>query len=385
MPMAAVTGKDHVIRYANPAFCLLTGNSRDNIIGTAFCSALPGSGECVALLDGVLETGQSHVHYGEDHPASHRLYWSYSIWPVIAADGNRMGIVVQITETTPFVIKATAMNQALLISSVRQHELSEAADVMNAQLTSEIAERRRIEQELRRANLDLEQFSHAASHELQEPLRTVTSYVALLMRKLPTPLDPELEPVVRHVVDATRRMSALIKDLLAYAQLGVDSYLAQTPVSAADALNEARYNLEMKIAETHAVITSDMLPPIHADFSQLIRLLQNLIGNSLKYRKPGVAPEIHIGAESRGNEWVFSVRDNGIGINPRYTDQIFGVFKRLHGAEYPGNGIGLAICKRIVERHHGAIWATSQEGEGATFSFTIPKDKPEAAVSANVA
>jgi light-regulated signal transduction histidine kinase (bacteriophytochrome) len=170
-------------------------------------------------------------------------------------------------------------------------------------------------------------------------------------------------------------MGDLIRDLLAYSQVNVLDARPEL-VNAETVLAATVMNLQMAIAESDAIITNDHLPTVRMDKMQFLQLFQNLIGNALKYRKPDEPPHIHVAAEREGADWVFSVRDNGIGFDPEYADKVFGVFKRLHGREYPGTGIGLSICKKIVERTGGRIWAESKPNEGSTFYFTIPDSKP---------
>ncbi len=238
----------------------------------------------------------------------------------------------------------------------------------------DITERKRAEDELRRSNEDLQQFAYAASHDLQEPLRTVRIYSQLIVDKYEPLLDQEGRAFLEYVESAAQRMSDLIKDLLAYSQVNVPNVRPE-PVNAEAVLAATVMNLQMAIADCRAIVTNDLLPTVGIDQTQFIQLLQNLIGNALKYRRPEEPPHIHISAQHDIGEWVFSVRDNGIGFEPQYADKMFGVFKRLHGKEYPGTGIGLAICKKIVERHGGRIWATSSPGQGSTFYFTIPDSK----------
>jgi signal transduction histidine kinase len=365
MATASVDGLSHIIRYINPAFCLLINKSREELIGKKFSDVVPAGFECLALLERVYRTGQAETHIGDEHSAADLLYWSYGIWPVLGAGGRIIGTLLQVTESTPFHQQVIAMNAALMIGSVRQQELADAAEEMNAQLQAEVVDRKRAEEEMR-------QFAYAASHDLQEPLRTVTVYSQLLARKLHTHFDPEAEQFVEYIVEGNSRMLALIKDLLTYARAGNQRRQGTEVVECGKALEQALAGLKGTIEETHAEITSDPLPWVNADLSQLAQVFQNLIGNALKYRKPDFPPKIHIAAEPRGNEWVLSVRDNGIGFRAQYAEQIFGIFKRLHKEEYPGTGIGLAICKRIVERHRGSIWATGEAGNGATFYFTMP-------------
>ena len=226
--------------------------------------------------------------------------------------------------------------------------------------------------ELGRSNADLEQFANVASHDLQEPLRAVVGCAELLVQDSAGKMNADDGELLRHIVEGTRRMQTLIRDLLAYSRVGSRGGWF-TPTDANKALALALTNLDTSIRERDAVITRDALPTLVADPTQLSQLLQNLIGNALKFCKDR-RPEIHIGAQLREGAWQFSLHDNGIGIEPQYRERIFVIFQRLHTrTEYAGTGIGLAICKRIVERHGGRIWVESEPGHGSTFHFTIPQ------------
>lgn len=240
---------------------------------------------------------------------------------------------------------------------------------LNAELEQRVRERTA---ELVRANEELRQFGYAASHDLREPLRTVASYTQLLTRRFQERFDDEAKEFMSYIVESVHRMDLLLSDLLAYShQLNVKDQ-ALSEVDAEAVLAGVLMNLDISIKETGAEITHDPLPQVLSDFVQLGQVFQNLIGNSIKYRSEE-PPRIHIAVEDRENDWLFGVRDNGIGIDPRYHEQVFGIFKRLHGREYPGTGIGLALVKRIIERQGGRIWLDSEVGKGSTFYFTIPK------------
>jgi light-regulated signal transduction histidine kinase (bacteriophytochrome) len=222
-------------------------------------------------------------------------------------------------------------------------------------------------------NKELESFAYSASHDLKEPLRVVAGFVGLLEKRYKDSLDEKAHEYIKYTIDGTKRMQELISDLLEYSKVGTKSREFQ-PTDCSLILSKAVLDLKAAIEESCAVVTYDNLPTIVADASQLTSLFQNLVGNAIKYRSKE-EPRIHVAAEKKANEWVFSVRDNGIGIDPKFKDRIFAVFQRLHtSGEYSGTGIGLAICKRIAERHGGKIWVESEPGKGSTFYFTIPTD-----------
>jgi PAS domain S-box-containing protein len=226
-------------------------------------------------------------------------------------------------------------------------------------------------QELSRSNAELQQFAYVASHDLQEPLRTMASFAQLLQRRYQGKLDASADDFIHFIVDGATRMQGLIQDLLAYSRVGSRGK-DFVPTDCTAVFDQAVANLRAAIAESAAVVTRDPLPTVPCDGEQLIQVFQNLIGNSIKFRD-SAAPQVHVAAENRPADWVFSVKDNGIGIDPQYAKQIFEVFQRLHNrTEYPGSGIGLAIAKKIVERHGGHIWVDSQPRQGATFFFTLP-------------
>jgi light-regulated signal transduction histidine kinase (bacteriophytochrome) len=228
--------------------------------------------------------------------------------------------------------------------------------------------------ELTRSNDDLAQFAYVASHDLKEPLRTISIFAELLDLEHGSELQPQAKEGLTYILNGVRRMHELIDDLLAYSQ--VESREANVrPVDLNSVVKEALFNLHGMIQESGAEVTHDSLPSVTGDRVQLTQLLQNLVGNSIKYRSKE-SPRIHISCSTLPSEEVISVQDNGIGIDPRYAESIFKLFKRLHvREEYPGNGVGLAICRRIIERHGGRIWVESSEGAGSTFHFTVPTRK----------
>jgi signal transduction histidine kinase len=243
-----------------------------------------------------------------------------------------------------------------------------AIAIHNSQLFEDI---KASKDDLARSNAELQQFAYVASHDLQEPLRMVASYTQLLAKRYKGKLDSDADEFIGFAVDGVHRMQGLIKDLLAYSRVGTRGKDFE-PTNCEAVLDSTLADLRAAIEESGAVVTHDPLPTVVADGTQLGQLFQNLVGNAIKFHNEK-SPLVHVSAKHNGKEWLFSVQDNGIGIDPQYAERIFVIFQRLHGkGEYPGTGIGLAVCKKIVERHRGRIWVESEPEKGATFYFTIP-------------
>ena len=294
---------------------------------------------------------------------------SYLAVPVMSRSGDVLGGLffghsrpAVFAEREERLVIGLAAQAAIAIDNARLFETTER-------------ERKRAEAAklaLERSNDELQQFAYVASHDLQEPLRTVASYTQLLARRYESHLDQDGHDFIGFIVEGVNRMSALINDLLEYSRAGKAGERPLEPVSAEAVLQDALFGLRAGIEEAGAQVTYDPLPEVNFDRRQFLQLFQNLIGNAIKYRSDN-ALRIHVSAEGRDSEWVFSVADNGIGIKPQYHDRIFGVFKRLHGKDVPGTGIGLAICKRLLEQNGGRIWVESKLDCGSTFYFAIPR------------
>ena len=270
-------------------------------------------------------------------------------------------------------------NAAEVIDVVNNHEFTLIKRKEKWDLI-ETTEHKRTEEELlfameklQKSNHDLEQFAYVASHDLQEPLRMISSFLQLLQRRYEGQLDSDADEFIGYAVDGAQRMHDLINDLLKYSRVTTKGKDFEY-VNMKEPLEHALTNLKLSIEENDAkVVPSNSLPIIHGDYSQMTQLFQNLIGNAIKYRSLE-SPQIHISAKNENNKWLFSIKDNGLGINPKYADQVFKIFRRLHSnSEYDGTGVGLAITKRIIERHNGQIWVESEPGNGSTFYFTLPK------------
>ena len=275
---------------------------------------------------------------------------------------------------------AIAIQQSILFEQL-QHT-NQALKQSKADLEQRVCDRtfelervnqqlQQLNQELIRSNHELEQFAYIASHDLREPLRMVTSFTQLLAKRYSGQLDSEADKIINFAVDGAKRMEVLIEGLLAYSRIGSQGKTFQS-VDCGELLDRALSNLQLAIEETKTQIIRNPLPTVIGDATQLIQLFQNLLANAIKYHREE-PPIIEIGAEAQQQEWLFWVKDNGIGIDPQYCDRIFQIFQRLHTRqEYPGTGIGLAICHKIVEHHGGRIWVESTVEQGATFYFTLP-------------
>ncbi len=337
-----VTDLEGRIVDVNEATLRMQGHSREELIGTdglRFIAEKDRAAVMKNMKKALKDMGTATMEYR---------------W--VAKDGSEYD-----SEASAALLRDSSGNPVGLIFVVR--------DITERKLAEEELEKAMAD--LERSNRELEQFAYVASHDLQEPLRMISSYTQLLKQRYKGSLGDDADEFIAYAVDGARRMQEMIDDLLEYSRVGTrGKAFAQT--SCKRVLDQALSNLKVSIEETGAVITHDPLPSVIADDSQLIQLFQNLVGNAIKFRgdKP---PQVHVGVERKDSEWVFSVRDNGIGIDPEYHDRIFGIFQRLHGkGEYDGAGIGLAVCKKIVERHGGRIWVESELGKGATFYFTIP-------------
>ncbi|MDZ4678594.1 MAG: ATP-binding protein [Oligoflexia bacterium] len=340
--MVLVTDQDGVIEYVNPSFEKMTGYSKKEVIG---------------LTPKILKSGQNN-------PQIYKILWN-----TILSGQTFNAVLINKKKNGELFYTEKTISPLFDDSNQVQHFVSTDRDVTEQKKAEESLEKKAIA--LERANAELEQFTNIASHDLREPLRTITTYLQLIERKNAKTLDQESLGYMNFTIDAAKRMRDLIDDLLSYSKIGREKLVLQK-TNCNDILNNIKANLQTTITEKGAEITSEELPVINADPSFLSQLLQNLIANALKYSN-GRKPNIQIKAEPSDGNWLFSVKDNGIGITRESYERIFKMFKRLHStSEYTGTGIGLAICKKIVEEHGGRIWLESTVGEGSTFYFTMP-------------
>ena len=274
----------------------------------------------------------------------------------------------------PALLPEVALQEA---QAALEHAAREIAE-LKAELTREAEDHRKTERQLElhaealaRSNQELEQFAYAASHDLQAPLRSITGFSQLLMKHSQGKLDPRCEEYLEYIESSARHLHLLINDLLEFSRVGRGE-ARMGWVESGEAVRHALRVLAGEMQRRNAAVLHANLPRVRADAKMLAQLFQNLIGNALKYSRDDRAPEVRITAEQRGDEWEFAVRDNGIGMEPHETTRIFTIFQRLHTLDkYEGTGIGLSICRKIVERHGGRIWAESKPGQGSTFRFTL--------------
>ncbi len=291
------------------------------------------------------------------------------------------GFLVQIQDISQCNIRLQKlMDEDLKLAQDHLEEIIEERTLelekdYNALKSNELKLKEMIE-ELKRSNKELKSFAYITSHDLQEPLRTISSYAELLKRRYEGQLDEDADDFIEYMVDGTSRMQQMIKVLLDYSRIGTQGKKFEK-FNVEEAFNNALSNLQLRIEESNAEITHDTLPEVMGDLNQICRVFQNLINNGLKFHKKNIPPQIHVSAKKNGTMWIFSIKDNGIGIENQYKNKVFEVFKRLHTMdEYPGSGISLAIVKRIIDRHGGRVWVKSDLGVGSTFYFTIPIKSP---------
>lgn len=302
-------------------------------------------------------------------------FWTTINIPILNSSGEVIYILMRIQDVTEFVKlkqqhqlekKKHSMLEARLMAEF--YERTQNNDFINKQLQQTL-------EGLNRSNMELEQFAYIASHDLQEPLRMVASFTQLLERRYKDALDKDAREFIQYAVDGAQRMQAQLNDLLVYSRVTREKNPFEQ-INLESALESVLNNISITIEEKKVEITHDPLPTVYGNKIQMVQLFQNLLLNGIKFQPKNQQARLHISATMNGKEWLFSVRDNGIGIESPYLDKIFIIFKRLHTrAEYEGTGVGLAVCKKIVDRHGGKIWVESEVGKGTTVYFTLPQKK----------
>jgi PAS domain S-box-containing protein len=344
-PVAIIVfrGRDFVVELANPPYQALVQGRE--LVGHPFRDVMPELGQDVwDVFHRVLDTGEPyiaedwHVPYDADRDGVLEDHWfNVNYHPFREPDGSVSGFIAVLTEVTTQVLAR---------------------------------------KELERVNKELEEFAYIASHDLQEPLRMVNIYSQLLLRRC-VPNEPQAQEYAGLIQDGVNRMQLLIRDLLTYSRTVQREELPVGPADLSAALSEARSVLHNRIEESGAEIHAEELPLVCGNTQQIAHVFQNLLSNALKYRKPDVQPQIRISAKREDKQWIIALQDNGIGFEQQYAERIFGLFKRLHNAEYPGTGVGLAICQRIIERYGGRMWAEGKSDVGAIFYFSLPSIEVE--------
>jgi len=374
MPMAGLGGSLHTLRYVNLAFCLLTGKSKDELIGTAFCGINPETSECAVLLDRVVKTGLADSHTGQELTGTHPLFWSYAMWPLLGANHNHLGIMVQVTQAAKFHEDAVAMNQALLLGSVRQHELTEAADLLNVQLQAAIILAKKTEEAL----IGSEKLASAGrmaavlAHEINNPLAAVMNLLFLAQTTTDTPA-----PVVQYLKmadDELKRIAHITRQTLGFYR----ESSVPTTFNVATLLNSVTDLLQAKIVSTQVIVEKqgDDLLEINGIFGELRQVISNLMLNSLDALGEGGRITLRASRSRNPLEGSSRIRitivDNGQGISAATLPRIFEPFFTTKGST--GNGLGLWVCKQIIEKHGGSILVRSRtcEPHGTTFSIVLP-------------
>jgi signal transduction histidine kinase len=433
--MVSVEGTSHIVRYVNPAFCRLMDKPREQLLGKPFGEMLPEKDECVRLLDRVLRTGQPESHTEQHHSKPHPVFWSYTMWPVMAEE-RPVRVLIQVTETAQFHDKMLAMNEALMVGSVRQHELTEAANSSNVRLQAEIIERTQAEAALRAARLELaqanaaleqkvrdrtaklqetvaelEHFSYTITHDMRAPLRAMYSLGGVLLEECSECLEPTRLEYIRQIVDAADRMDKLITDALQYSGV-VRQHFEPEPVDA-DALLRGMRKSYPEFQPPHANIRIDShIPVVLGNQAGLTQCFSNLLANAVKFVHPGRTPEVRVWAESvqspkskaqsqpaEGSPVEHATRntehesvpsalnpqpstlnplvriwfeDKGIGIEKQYHDKIWQMFQQLNKS-YEGTGIGLALVRKVVDRLGGKVGVESEPGHGSRFWLELER------------
>ena len=378
MPMAGLGGPVHTLRYVNLAFCLLLGKSKDELIGTAFCDVAPCADECMILFDRVAKTGLADSHTGQESTGNDPLYWSYAIWPLLGAKQDHLGIMVQVTEAAQFRHDAIAMNEALLLGSVRQHELTEAAELLNVQLQAAIF----LEKKAEAALIGSEKLASAGrmaavlAHEINNPLAAVMNLLFLAQATADTPAP--VHQYLKMADDELKRIAHITRQTLGFYR----ESSVPTTFLVVTLLNSVIDLLQAKMVSTQVIVEKQCTDQLQvtAIFGELRQVISNLMLNSLDALGEGGRVTLRASTSRNPMDGSSRIRitiaDNGQGIGAAALPKVFEPFFTTKGST--GNGLGLWVCKQIIETHGGSIWVRSRTGErhGTTFSMVLPERTP---------
>ena len=397
--MATVEGATHIVQYVNPAFCRLMDKPNEELLGKPLSQLLPEKDECVALLDQVFQTGKPARHTGEASSKPHPIFWSYTMWPMLA--GQRLvGVMIQVTETAEVHGKTVAMNEALILGSLRQHELTQAAETSNVQLQNEITERKQTEEALRQAQAlladratqlellvaertarlqetvgELEAFSYSIAHDMRAPLRAMTSFATLVQTEYARHMDETGKEYLGRIASAAQRLDRLITDILTYSS-ATRRELHLHPVDLEKLVREAIHNQPEFQPPRAEILIQTPLPRVIAHEPSLMQCVDNLFSNAVKFVLPGVLPRVTVRSEVVGQDVRLWFEDNGIGISLANQERIFALFGRINPvAEFEGTGIGLTIVRKAIERMGGKAGVESESGKGSRFWIQLKKSE----------
>jgi two-component system sensor kinase len=380
LPMAAAVGEKHVIGYVNPAYCNLVGKKKEDLIGHPFAETGPEIERFMAIMDRVYRTGKAEAGAEQENSASHLRNRPYVVWALPDTDGRPVGIVIQLMQLSIHSRQLTAMNQELMLSAVRQHEIIDEKEDLNAALQAEITERKLVEGELKKSeellretNKELESFSYSVSHDLQAPLRAIKGFSQMILQD-EEGAGAETKQRLTVIHENAERMQRLIESLLAMSRVGRRN-LSFNWFDMDALVKDVWKEIEGAYPEKPLVLKTQDIQRAYGDQALIRQLLANLLSNAVKYSANRMPIEVEVGSYQMDEGNVYYVKDKGIGFNMKYHDKLFGVFQRLHSAsEFKGTGIGLSIAQRIVHLHGGRIWAEGKVDKGAAFYFLLPRE-----------